>query len=199
MYRTFFALALSATASIGAHAQSAASETQRDANQQERIEQGLQSGQLSTREAGQLERDQQHIDRTQARDMRDGSLSPQEKARIQHEQNLANRDIYRDKHNAATGNPNSASLQRLQADVQRNANQQQRIANGVKTGQLTNPEAAHLEAGQKRESRNEANAAADGHVGPREQTHIQSRENHQSERIYDKKHNEKTRPGANGG
>jgi hypothetical protein len=29
--------------------------------------------------------------------------------------------------------------------------------------------------------------------------HIQNRENHQSQRIYDKKHNEKTRPGASGG
>jgi hypothetical protein len=199
MYRTFFALILSAGLSIAAHAQTAASETQRDANQQERIEQGLQSGQLSTREAGQLERDQQRIDRTEARDMRDGSLSPQEKARIQREQNQASRDIYRDKHNGVHGNPNSASSQRLQADVQRNANQQQRIANGVKSGQLTNQEAAHLEVGQKREARNEANAAADGHVGPREQAHIQGRENHQSQRIYDKKHNEKTRLGASGG
>ena len=186
MQRTFIALALSTVLSVSAHAQSAASETQRDATQQERIEQGLQSGQLSTREAGSLERDQQRIDRTQARDMRDGSLSPQEKARIQHEQNQASRDIYRDKHNAVHGNPNSASSQRLQADVQRNANQQQRVANGVKSGQLTNQEASHLEAGQKRESRNEANAAANGHVGPREQAHIQGRENHQSERINDK-------------
>ena len=100
MQRTFIALALSSVLSVSAHAQSAASETQRDANQQERIEQGLQSGQLSTREAGSLERDQQRIDRTEARDMRDGSLSPQEKVQLQHEQNQASRDIYRDKHNA---------------------------------------------------------------------------------------------------
>ncbi len=32
---------------------------QRDVNQQERIEQGLESGELSTREAGQLEREQE--------------------------------------------------------------------------------------------------------------------------------------------
>ncbi len=38
--------------------------TQRDVNQQERIEQGLQSGQLSTKEAGQLERQQSRIDQT---------------------------------------------------------------------------------------------------------------------------------------
>lgn len=199
MQRTLIALALSAAFSISAHAQTAASGTQRDANQQERIEQGLQSGQLSTREAGKLERDQQRIDRTEARDMRDGSLSQQEKTQIQHEQNQASRDIYSEKHNAVTGNPDSASSKRLQADVRRNANQQQRIANGVKSGQLTNQEAGHLEAGQKRETRNEANAAANGHVGAGEQARIQGRENHQSQRIYNKKHNDKTRPQANGG
>ena len=79
--------------------------------------------------------------------------------------------------------------------MQRNANQQQRIANGVNSGRLTNREAGHLEGGQARINRNEANAAANGHVGAKEQAHIQGRENHQSRRIYDKKHNEKERGG----
>src|SRR5215469_13705656 len=42
--------------------------TQRDLNQQDRIEQGLQSGQLSTHEAGQLEKDESHIDKMEAKD-----------------------------------------------------------------------------------------------------------------------------------
>ena len=189
-------LALGSAAAAQAQEQPAAVAAQRDANQQERIEQGLQSGQLSTKEAGRLERDEQHLDRTEARDLKSGgALSPQEKAQITRQQNQVSRDIYRDKHNAATGNPNSASSQRLQADVQRNANQQQRIANGINSGQLTNKEAGHLEGGQARINRNEANAAANGHVGPHEQAHIQGRENHQSKRIYDKKHNEKERGG----
>src|SRR4051794_16623545 len=83
--------------------QGAAVATQRDADQQQRIEQGLQSGQLNTREAGRLERDEQHIDREQARDLKSGgALSPQEQARIQREQNAVSRDIYRDKHNGVT-------------------------------------------------------------------------------------------------
>jgi hypothetical protein len=188
------ALTLACAAAAQAQEQGAAIATQRDTNQQERIEQGLQSGQLNTREAGQLERDQQRIDHTEARDLKQGgTLTTQEKAQVNREQNQASRDIYDDKHNAVTGNPNSASSQRLQTDVQRNANQQQRITNGINSGQLSNKEAGHLEAGQKREVRNEANASANGHVGAGEQAHIQGRENHQSQRVFDKKHNDKTR------
>jgi len=198
MNRSLIALALTLalSAAVQAQEQGAAVEAQRDANQQERIEQGLQSGQLSTKEAGHLEREEQHIDRQEAHDLKQGgTLTPQEKARITREQNKVSGDIYREKHNGVTGNPNSASSQRLQADVQRNANQQQRIANGVNNGTLTNREAGHLEGGQARINRNEANAAENGHVGAGEQAHIQGRENHQSNKIYDKKHNEKERGG----
>src|SRR6266850_6147533 len=93
---------------------------QRDVNQQQRIEQGLKSGELSTREAGQLEREQQHVDKMEARDLRNGSISPAEQARLNAAQNEAGRDIAADKHNGVAGNPNSASSQRMQADVQRN-------------------------------------------------------------------------------
>jgi len=196
MQRTLIALSLMAACATAHAQQPAAVAAQRDADQQQRIEQGLQSGQLNTREAGRLEREEQHVDREQARDLKSGgALSPQEKARITREQNHVSRDIYRDKHNGATGNPASASSQRLQADVQRNANQQQRIANGIGNGQLSNKEAAHLEAGQARVNRAEANEAANGHVGAGEQARVQGRENRQSARIYDKKHNDRTRGG----
>lgn len=185
-----------ACGSVARAQEPAAVAAQRDADQQQRIEQGLQSGQLNTREAGRLEREEQHIDRQQARDLKSGgALTPQEKARITREQNHVSRGIYRDKHNGVTGNPDSASSQRLQADVQRDANQQQRIANGIKSGQLSNKEAGHLEAGQARVNRAEANAAANGHVGAGEQARVQGKENQQSRRIYDKKHNDKTRGG----
>ena len=195
--RNLIAVAVLLAASATAQAQQgAAVETQRDANQQQRIEEGLQSGELNTKEAGRLERQEQAIDKQEAHAMKSGgTLTPQEQARINREQNQVSHDIYRQKHDAQTGNPNSASSQRLQADVQRNANQQQRIANGVKSGELSNREAGRLEAGQARINRTEANAAANGHVGAGEQAHIQGRENHQSKRVYIKKHNEKERGG----
>jgi len=195
MKRTFLVLAITISFSSTAFAQTATSETQRDVDQQQRIEQGLQSGQLSTKEAGQLERKEQQIDRSEAHAMQDGTLSPAEKTRIQREQNQASRQIYRDKHNAAHGNPNSASSQRMQADVQRDVNQQQRINQGVRSGQLTNHEAGALERGQAHVDRAEANAAANGHVGAGEQARIQGKENAQSQRVYHKKHNEQTRGG----
>jgi hypothetical protein len=166
---------------------------QRDVNQQRRIEQGLQSGQLTTREAAKLEREESRVERDQARALQDGKLTPAEKARLAREQNRVSRDIYREKHDAQTGNPNSASSQRMQADVQRNINQQSRIEQGVQSGSLTNRETARLERGEARIDRAEARAGADGRVGPREQRRIQKAENRESRRIHREKHDAQTK------
>jgi hypothetical protein len=179
--------------STAALAQTVQQDQQRDVNQQQRIEQGLQSGQLSTREAGHLEREQQHVDKMEARDLHNGSISPAEQARLNAAQNKASRDIAAGKHNGVVGNPSSASSQRMQADVQRNVNQQQRIANGVNSGALTNHEVGSLERGQAHVDRREANAAANGHVGAAEQRGIHRAENRQSARVYRKKHNERVK------
>lgn len=163
--------------------------TQRDLNQQDRIEQGLQSGQLSTHEAGQLEKQESHVDRMEANDLKNGKLSPQETARINAAQNRVSNDIYSDKHNGITGNPGSASSQRMQKDVQRDANQESRIKQGEASGSLTNREAGHLERGQAHTDRREGRAASNGHVGAAEQRGIQRAQNRQSRHIYRKKHN----------
>jgi len=189
MKRTLIAISLSALFSASALAQTAASETARDTAQQARIEQGLKTGELSTREAASLEHKEQRIDRTEARDMRDGTLSASEKAQIQREQNHVSSAIFDDKHNGITGNPNSASSRRMQADVQRNVNQQARINQGVRSGELSNHEAARLERGQAHVDRAEARAGADGHIGATGQARIQAKENRQSARVYNKKHN----------
>jgi hypothetical protein len=156
--------------------------------QQQRIEQGLQSGALNTREAGRLEIQEAQISRLQARAMRDGSVSAAESQRLKHAQNSLSRDIKAEKHDAQHGNPVSASSQRMQADVARNIAQQQRIENGLHSGALSTQEAARMEHGQARVAQREAHAARDGHVGPHEQAHIQLAENHQSRRIYRQKH-----------
>ena len=188
------ALVVAGTLSTGAFAETvAAKDQQRDVNQQQRIEQGLKSGELSTQEAGRLEREQQHVDRMEAHDLKDGHMSAAEQRRLDQAQNAASSDIYKQKHDAQEGNPNSASSQRMQADVQRNVNQQQRIQNGMANGSLTNREAARVEAGQARTDRKIANAAADGHVGAAEQHNIQRKENQQSRVIYRKKHNARTK------
>ncbi len=122
---TVIAVAVAGLFSAAASAQTAGSEVQRDVNQQRRIEQGLKSGSLNTREASQLEKGEARIDRMEANAAKDSTLNPAEKARIQRAQNQESRQINRLESNAAQGNPNSASSQRMQADVQRNAENKQ--------------------------------------------------------------------------
>ncbi|SFN71411.1 hypothetical protein SAMN05660284_02110 [Formivibrio citricus] len=167
----------------------ATTETQRNINQQQRIEQGLKSGQLTPREAARLEGEQARIERTEAKAMKDGTVTPEEQRRINAMQNKASRDIYREKHDAQTANPNNPASRRMAADVQRNVNQQQRINAGVKNGSLTHREAAGLEARQARINRMERQAGKDGRINAAEQRRIQKAENQQNRRIYRKKHN----------
>jgi hypothetical protein len=190
---TAIALIMSALFASHVFAQAVGSEVQRDINQESRIEQGLKSGQLSTGEAARLERGEAQIDRMESKALKDGNVSPEEAARIQRAQNRESEAINRSKHNDVTGNPNSASSQRMQTDVQRNINQQNRIEQGIQSGQLTDKEASRLERGQARVDRAEARAGADGHVSARAQARIQKAENKQSNKIYREKHNNRTR------
>jgi len=164
-------------------------DVQRDANQQQRIENGLKSGALTTREASSLEKQTAKVDRMEANATRNGNVSPQEQAKIQRAENHVSQDISRDTHNGRVGNPDSASSQRMQADVQRNANQEQRIANGVANGSLTNRETGALERGQAKVDHREAAAGRNGHVGAGEQRGIARSENNASGNIYHDKHN----------
>lgn len=171
-----------------AFAQTAVTEMQRDVNQQQRIEQGLQSGQLNTREAARLERGQAKVNRVQAQSLKDGQLSAAEKQRLQRMQNKASSDIKAEKHDAHIGNPDSASSRRMQADVQRNINQEKRIDAGIKDGSLTAKEAARMERGQAHDNRMQSRAGRDGHVGAGEQNRIQHKQNKQSGRIRHERH-----------
>ena len=188
MTRTTLLACLLLGSGAAAFAQTTATTVQRDINQQTRIEQGLQSGALNTREAAGLEREESRVNQMQTQALKDGKLTPTEQARLNAAQNKVSGDIYAAKHNGVTGNPQSDSSKRMQADVQRNINQQQRIENGVQNGSLTNREVAKLERGQSKVAKAEANAGHDGHVTANEQAHVQRAENHQSKHIYRQKH-----------
>jgi len=193
LHKTVLSIVLVLPLATPALGQSVGSEVQRDVNQENRIEQGLKSGQLSTGEAAKLERGEARIDKMESQALKNGNLSPEEAARIQRAQNQESRAISNLKNNDVTGNPNSASSQRMQADVQRNINQQNRIEQGVQSGQLTNKETSQLERGQARVDRTEARAGANGNVNAREQARIQQRENVQSRKIFRDKHNQRPR------
>jgi hypothetical protein len=167
--RILAASMLVALASFGASAQTTADTVQRDVNQQTRIENGLKDGSLNTKEASRLESEQSKIDRLQAKELKNGKLSPQELAQLQRAQNRASKDIKAAETNGVKGNPDSKSSERMQADVQRNINQEKRVEQGVKSGELTNRETGKLEAGQARVDHAEAAAGKDGHVAKNEQ------------------------------
>ena len=74
------------------------------------------------------------------RSMENGKPTGSDKATLNQQQNHLSKQIYQDKHNSAVQNTDPKS------EVgQRAENQQDRIAQGVKSGQLTAGESAHLE------------------------------------------------------
>lgn len=74
----------------------------RQTNQQNRISQGVASGQLTPRETQQLERGQARVQNMKNRAAADGVVTQQERRRIQHAQDVQSRRIYNKKHNART-------------------------------------------------------------------------------------------------
>ncbi|MDP2880996.1 MAG: hypothetical protein Q8N89_05390 [Azonexus sp.] len=71
---------------------------QRQANQEQRIDQGVASGSLTQREANRLDRGQQHVDNMEARAKADGVVTRGERARLHHAQDRQSARIYRQKH-----------------------------------------------------------------------------------------------------
>jgi uncharacterized membrane protein YebE (DUF533 family) len=83
---------------------------------------------------------------------------------------------------AQTPAPNTSRIDK------REARQQQRIDQGVKSGQITPREAARLQKGQQRIERMEANAKADGRVTKRERAAIERAQDRQSKAIARESH-----------
>jgi hypothetical protein len=103
MKLSVLATALLAFSSTIAMAQSSATIAQRKINQQDRIAQGIRSGELTPRETAHLESREASINREE-RNMRradDGHLTLGDRAALTARQNRVSRAIYRDKHNGA--------------------------------------------------------------------------------------------------
>ncbi|PKO46283.1 MAG: hypothetical protein CVU31_10630 [Betaproteobacteria bacterium HGW-Betaproteobacteria-4] len=71
---------------------------QRQANQEQRIDQGVASGSLTQREANRLDRGQQHVDNMENRAKADGVVTRGERARLHQAQEVQSRRIYTQKH-----------------------------------------------------------------------------------------------------
>ncbi len=69
----------------------------RQQNQQQRIDQGVQSGALTNREANHLEKAQERIQGMEDKAKSDGSVTSQERKRLQQAENVQSRHINRQK------------------------------------------------------------------------------------------------------
>jgi hypothetical protein len=89
------------------------------------------------------------------------------------------------------GHPSAPAMSRV---GERQANQQARIANGVKSGQLTPHETSHLEHQEARINHEVHNdrAANGGHLTQPEKAQVNHQQNHMSKEIYNDKHNART-------
>jgi len=86
----------------------------------------------------------------------------------------------------------AAFAQTVGTEVQRDINQESRIEQGLKSGQLSTGEAAKLEHGESRIDRMEKNAMKDGNLSPQEADRIQRTQNAESNRINQLEHNDVT-------
>ena len=161
-------------------------------DQQDRIANGVQSGQLTAGETKNLESREANVNREikDDRQANDGKLTTQERQQVNKQQNNMSKSIYQDKHNANTAHYGNNEV------GQRRENQQDRIAQGIKSGQMTAGEAARTEnreqgINQQVHADRQANG---GKLTGQEKRQINREQNHTSRQIYRQKHNNKVAP-----
>jgi len=164
---------------------------QRKDNQQDRIANGVADGQLTPGETKRLETGEAGLNKEESnmRSADDGHLTAADRAKLNRQQNHLSDRIYDDKHNARTDHTAPGEI------GQRQQNQQDRIAQGVRSGQLTAGETARLENQQQGIHREVAadRQANGGHLTGADRRAINQSQNRASRNIYNKKHNGRTR------
>jgi hypothetical protein len=167
---------------------------QRKENQQDRIANGVKSGQLTAGETANLEKKEAAINKETRTDRaaNGGRLTSAEKAQVNRQQNQMSKQIYADKHNANTAHYGNNKV------GQRRENQQDRIAQGIKSGQLTPGETAKLENQQQGINKQVGSdrKANGGTLTASEKKQVNKEQNQASRNIYKKKHNAATQPNA---
>jgi hypothetical protein len=165
---------------------------QRKENQQDRIANGVKSGQLTPGETANLENKEAAINKETRTDRaaNGGKLTGAEKAQINRQQNQTSKQIYADKHNANTAHYGNNAV------GQRRENQQDRIAQGIKSGQLTPKETSKLEKQQQGINKQVAadRKANGGTLNASQKKQVNKSQNQASRNIYQKKHNAATQP-----
>lgn len=78
---------------------------QRQANQERRIEQGVQSGQLNAAEAARLEKGQANVQKREEKAKADGKVTKAEKAKLHQAQDRQSKRIAKQKHDKQKAKP----------------------------------------------------------------------------------------------
>jgi hypothetical protein len=165
---------------------------ERRQNQQDRIANGIQSGQLTAGETKNLEGREANVNREikDDRSADNGKLTGQERRQINRQQNNMSRSIYADKHNAATAHYGNNEI------GQRRENQQDRIANGIRNGKMTAGQAARVENREQgiNEQDHADRQANGGKLTGQQKQQLNRQLNGTSKQIYRDKHSGKTAP-----
>jgi hypothetical protein len=98
MKRIVFATLVAAAALPLAAQTSTPRVDQREVNQQQRIEQGINSGQLTPKETAKLEKGEAKIDKMEAKAKSDGKVTDKERKKLTKAQNKESKKIYKEKH-----------------------------------------------------------------------------------------------------
>ena len=78
---------------------------QRQANQEKRIQKGVQSGELTGKEAARLEKGQARVQAKEDKAKADGKVTAKERAKLAHAQNKQSRKIAKQKHDKQKTEP----------------------------------------------------------------------------------------------
>ena len=175
-------LTLAAALSIPAFAQVSG----RKENQQDRVANGVKSGELTTGETANIEQRESNLNHEihADRQANGGKLTGAEKQQINRQQNRVSKQIYNDKHNGAVqkyGNNETAN---------RRENQQDRLAQGIKSGKLNAGQTARLERQEtyiNQENRADRKANG-GNLTNKQRRQMNRQLNRESRRIYRNKH-----------
>jgi hypothetical protein len=179
----------------------------RQHNQQQRIEQGWRSGELTGGEARHLGREARGIQREERRYKSDGNLSGRERADLHRDLNSLNRDIFREKHDnqrrfehgpvtrwdAGPGRHerrfDHRPVARWDPSIDRREHHQmERIQQGMRSGALTRDEAKRLLQEQRGIRQEERQYKSDGVLTQDERIDLQQDLNAASQHIYNETH-----------
>lgn len=161
----------------------------RQHEQQKRIHEGVKSGELTKPEAKGLKKEEHGIRQEERQFKSDGALTAEERAKLHADQNKVSKDIHTEKHDAEvrTPRPHDPGVNARQHE------QQARIREGARSGQLTKDEVKSLEREEKGIRQEERQFKADGKLTPEERAKLNTDLNTVNQDIEKEKHDGEVR------